>query len=86
MFNTASHAPIREVIKAAGVDLDVSFTNWAKTREEELERIRQRKGLRRGLHTPLPYDVQSDPTAKAEPLETLDAIRDLLDATRELYP
>lgn len=91
MFNTASHAPIREIIKAAGIDLDIPPTNWAKTREEELERIRQRKGLRRGLHTPLPHDMQDVPSAQTEteetePLETLDAIRYLLDASRGIYP
>lgn len=92
MYNTASHAPIKEILKAAGVDLSVpialdSGTDWARVREEELERIRQKKGHRRGHPTPLADNAnQSDQTSISERLESVDIthIRELLRASRQL--
>jgi len=61
MHNTASHAPVREVVRAAGVDLTASpgtcikqehyqqLDEWMMARSLELERIRYRKVRRRGL-------------------------------------
>ena len=60
MHNTRSHATIREVLSAAGVQENLfpgttphtSFDNeeeWMKDRETELKRIQARKGMRRGF-------------------------------------
>ena len=60
MHNTRSHAPVKDVLSAAGVQLGLypeatphtSFYDneeqWMKDRDTELKRIQARKGMRRG--------------------------------------
>jgi hypothetical protein len=60
MHNTRSHTPVKEVLSAAGVQVDryrgttpqTFYDNeeqWMKDREVELKRIQTRKGRRRGF-------------------------------------
>ena len=60
MHNTRSHASVRDVLSAAGVQTDLypeaaphtfydNEEQWMKDRETELKRIQARKGMRRGF-------------------------------------